>query len=51
MKGSKFTVELIVYAFRQAESGAPFSDLCRQLGITEQAFYAWKKRLNADSCG
>ena len=31
MKRSKFTEEQIVYAIRQAESGTPIGDLCRQL--------------------
>jgi putative transposase len=44
MKRSQFTEEQIVYALRQAESGTPISDLCRQLGIVEQTFYAWKKK-------
>jgi len=33
-----------VYAIRQAESGTPIGDVCRQLGIAEQTFYAWKKK-------
>ena len=41
MKRSKFSEEQIVYAIRQAESGTPVGDLCRQLGVT---FYAWKKQ-------
>ena len=44
MKGSQFSEEQIIYALRQAESGTPISDLCRQLGIAEQPFYAWKKQ-------
>ena len=44
MKRSKFSEEQIVYALRQADSGTPISDLCRQLGIAEQTFYAWKKK-------
>lgn len=43
MKRSKFSEEQIVYALRQAESGTPIEDVCRQLGIAEQTFYAWKK--------
>jgi putative transposase len=40
MKRSQFTEEQTVYALRQAESGTPISDLCRQLGIAEQTFSA-----------
>ena len=35
MKRSKFSEEQIVYAIRQAESGTPISDLCRQLGVSD----------------
>ena len=31
-------------ALRQAESGTPIGDLCRQYGIAEQTFSAWKKK-------
>ena len=40
MKRSKFPEKQIVYALRQAESGTSLSDLCQQLGIAEQTFYA-----------
>ncbi len=43
MKKSKFTEEQIAYALRQAESGTPVLDVCRKLGISEQAFHLWKK--------
>ena len=44
MKRSKFSEEQIVYAIRQAESGTPVGDLCRQLGVSDATFYAWKKK-------
>ncbi|MEO7859951.1 MAG: transposase [Nitrospirales bacterium] len=44
MKRSKFSEEQIVYAIRQAESGTPIGDLCRQLGVSDATFYAWKKK-------
>jgi len=44
MTRSKFLEEQIVYALRQAESGTPMGDICRQLGIAEQTFSAWKKK-------
>ena len=44
MKRSKFSEEQIVYAIRQAESGTPIGDVCRQLGVSEATFYTWKKK-------
>jgi putative transposase len=44
MKKSKFTEEQIAYTLRQAESGTPVADVCRQLGVSEATFYLWKKR-------
>ena len=44
MKRSKFSEEQIAYALRQAESGTPVGDVCRQLGVSEATFYAWRKK-------
>jgi putative transposase len=44
MKRSKFSEEQIVYVIRQAEGGTPVGDLCRQLGVSDATFYAWKKK-------
>ena len=44
MKRSRFSEEQIVYAIRQAEAGTSIGDLCRQLGVSEATFYAWKKK-------
>jgi putative transposase len=43
MKRKRFSVEQIVAALKQVEMGLPVSDLIRQLGISEQTFYRWKK--------
>ena len=43
MKKSNYTEEQIAFALKQAELGAPISELCRKLGIAEQTFYRWKK--------
>ena len=44
MKQSKFSEEQIVYTIRQAEADTPVGDLCRQLGVSDATFYAWKKK-------
>jgi len=44
MKRSRFSEDQIVYPIRHAESGNPVGDLCRQLGVSDATFYAWKKK-------
>lgn len=45
MKPKRYSEEQIVYALRQAESGEKkVVDICRQLGVSEQTFYAWRKK-------
>ncbi len=44
MKKSTFTDEHIIYTLRQAEHGTTAAEVCRNLGISEQTFYRWKKR-------
>lgn len=38
------TEEQIMHALRQAEAGKKVSDICRELGVSQQAFYSWKRR-------
>jgi putative transposase len=38
------TEEQIIYALRQAEGGKKIGDICRELGVSQQAFYSWKRR-------
>jgi len=40
----RFSVEQIVAVLKQAELGMAVSDLTRQMGISEQTFYRWKKQ-------
>ena len=40
----QLSVEQIVAVLKQAEMGMPVGDLTRQLGISEQTFYRWKKQ-------
>jgi putative transposase len=44
MKKSRYTEEQIAFALRQADSGTPIVDVCRQMGISEATFYVWKKK-------
>jgi putative transposase len=44
MKQSKFSVEQVACALRQAESSTAVADACRQFGMREATFYLWKKK-------
>ena len=43
MKKKRFSVEQIVAALKQVELGLSVADLIRQLGISEQTYYRWRK--------
>lgn len=45
MKKKRFSVEQITSVLQQADGGVPVGDVCRQVGISEQTFYRWKKVL------
>ncbi len=44
MKRSKFSEEQVASSLRQVEGSTPVGDVCRQLGVSEATFYAWKKK-------
>lgn len=44
MKRKRFSIEQIVAVLKQAELGMPVADVIRQMGISEQTFYRWKKQ-------
>jgi putative transposase len=44
MRKARFTEEQIAYAIRQVEVGVPVVEVCRKMGVSEQTFYAWKKK-------
>lgn len=44
VKRKQFSVEQIVAILKQAEAGLRVVEVCRQVGITEQTFYRWKKQ-------
>ena len=43
MKRKRYSTEQIVAILKQAEMGLAMSDLIRQIRISEQTFYRWKK--------
>lgn len=44
MPRKRFTDEQIAFALRQQEGGTQVVEIIRKLGVTEQAFYCWKKK-------
>lgn len=44
MKRKRFSTEQIVAVLKQADLGLAVADLIRQIGISEQTFYRWKKQ-------
>jgi putative transposase len=44
MRTSRFTVEQIALALRQAEAGTPVGEICRKLEVAEATFYRWKRK-------
>jgi hypothetical protein len=51
MKRKRFSVEQIVAVVKQAELGLPVADLIRQVGISEQTFYRWKREYGGCAYG
>jgi putative transposase len=43
VKKKRFSVEQITAVLQQAEGGVSVGDVCRQVGISEQTYYRWKK--------
>lgn len=44
MKRKRYSTEQIVAALKQVDLGLQVADLIRQLGISEQTYYRWKKK-------
>jgi putative transposase len=43
VKKKRVSVEQITAVLQQVWGGMPVGDVCRQVGISEQTFYRWKK--------
>jgi putative transposase len=44
MKKGRFAPEQILQALRQAEGGTVGGEICRKLGVIEDAFYRWRRQ-------
>jgi putative transposase len=44
MKKSRFTEEQFIKALKRQEAGEKVQDICRDLGVSQQAFYKWKAK-------
>jgi putative transposase len=43
----QFTETQIVFTLRQADTGIAIGEVCRKMGISEAAFYNWKKKFGS----
>lgn len=43
--------EQIVYALKRVESGANRLEICREMGVSEQTLYAWKRKYQGMGTG
>lgn len=44
MKKSRYTDSQILSILKQAESGTPVPDLCREYGMSSASFYKWRAK-------
>ena len=44
MKKTRFTEAQIVAALKKQESGVPTKEVCREMGISDATFYAWRSK-------
>ena len=44
MKQGRFSEEQIIAVLKEAEAGAKVTELCRRHGISDAAFYSWRKK-------
>ncbi len=40
----RFTEEQIAYALKRNETGTKVGDICREMGVSDAAFYRWKTK-------
>jgi len=51
MKNKRHSEEQIIYALQRIESGIKGMEVCREMGISEQTLYNWKKKYGGMGVG
>jgi putative transposase len=51
MKAKRYSNEQIIYALRRVEGGEKAVAVCREMGVSEPTFYAWKKKYGGRGVG
>jgi putative transposase len=51
MRKSRFTETQIVATLKQVEGGRQVKDVCRELGISDATYYAWKSKYGGMEAG
>ena len=51
MKNATFSDAQIMAVLRQAENGAPASELCREHGVSSASFYKWRAKFGGMNAG
>ena len=44
MKKSRFSEQQIAFILKQADDGTSVEEVCRKAGISQQAYYRWRKK-------
>jgi putative transposase len=44
MKSSRFSEEQIIRAIKEVDAGRKVADVCRELGVTDQTMYIWRRK-------
>ncbi len=47
MNKKRFTEEQIAYDLAQKSTDQTIAEICRELGVSEQTFYRWKKKFGS----
>lgn len=51
MKNKRHNEEQIIYALKRVETGVKGMEVCREMGISEQTLYNWKRKYGGMGVG